>query len=156
LAPPRFAVEPGQKEVVITHILEAPRERVYQAYSDPKLLPYWRGSRDIKMTVDQHDLRPGGAWRYLSTAPDGQVFAFRGTFREIVPPERLSWTFEFEMMMGRISTQTVVFEDLGGKTRITVTAVFPSVEDRDGMLKQGMEQGYTETMDRLAGLLLGD
>jgi uncharacterized protein YndB with AHSA1/START domain len=62
-------------------------------------------------------------------------------------------TFEFEGMPGHVVVDTATFEERGGKTKVTVTSRFESVEDRDGMLKTGMEEGAAETWDRLADLL---
>src|SRR2546428_6432663 len=95
------------------------------------------------------DVRPGGVWRYISRGADGPEFAFHGTYREIKRPERLVSTFEFEGMPGHVVVDTATFEERGGKTKVTVTSRFESVEDRDGMLKSGMEDGAAETWDRL-------
>ena len=83
----------------------------------------------------------------------GDEFAFNGVYREIVPPERLVYTFEFEMMPGHIMTETLIFETRGGGTRLTATALFANVEDRDGMLQSGMETGEAESYERLVELL---
>ena len=72
-----------------------------------------------------------------------------GEFREIVRPERITWTFEFEGMPGHVSVDTVTFEERDGKTTIRATSVFDTVEDRDGMLQSGMEEGAAETYERL-------
>lgn len=99
------------------------------------------------------DLRPGGAWRFLNRGPDGDQYAFSGVYREIVPAERLVYTFDFEAMPGYESVETVTFEDHDGGTKMTNRVLFQTTEDRDGMLSSGMEQGATETMDRLEELL---
>jgi len=100
------------------------------------------------------DVRPGGVWRFIQHDADGNEFGFNGEYREIVPPERLVNTFEFEGMPGHIIIDTAMFEELpDGKTKLTVTSLFDTVEDRDGMLKSGMEGGAIETWDRLAELL---
>jgi uncharacterized protein YndB with AHSA1/START domain len=89
----------------------------------------------------------------VERAKDGPESGFRGEVREIVPPERIVQTFEWEGLPGHISVETMQLEDLGGRTRITVTSVFDSVEDRDGMLQSGMEQGAGESYDRLEAYL---
>src|SRR5437899_2326118 len=81
--------------------------------------------------------------------PSGEEHGFRGEFREIVRPERIVWTFEYEGMPGHVSVDTLTLEEHEGKTGLTATSVFDSVEDRDGMLKSGMEEGAAETYDRL-------
>ncbi len=98
------------------------------------------------------DFRPGGAWRFVQRGPDGNEYAFRGVYREIVPPERLVYTFEFEGMPG-VSLETLTFVEHDGKTTLTTSSRFPSVEARNGMLESGMEAGAAETMDRLAEYL---
>ena len=99
------------------------------------------------------DFRPGGRWRFVLRDMDGNEFGFRGEYREIVPPERIVWTFEFDGMPGHVSVETLVFEEHDGKTTLTGTSVFDSKEDRDGMLQSGMEEGAAETWDRLAEYL---
>ena len=74
-------------------------------------------------------------------------------YHEIVAPERLVYTFEFEGMPGRVLLETVTFEEQGGKTKLTDKSVFQTVEDRDGMLQSGMEEGAAESMDRFVELL---
>jgi uncharacterized protein YndB with AHSA1/START domain len=96
------------------------------------------------------DFRPGGAYRIVQRGADGTEFGFKGEYREIVPPERIVQTFEFEGMPGHVSVETLTLVEQDGKTTYTVTSVFDSVEDRDGMLQSGMEEGAAETMDRLA------
>ncbi len=96
------------------------------------------------------DFRPGGAWRFVQRGPDGTEHAFRGVYREIAPPGRLVYTFEFEGMPGHEALETRTFVEQDGKTKLTSTVLFESVEDRDGMLQSGMEGGAAETWDRLA------
>jgi uncharacterized protein YndB with AHSA1/START domain len=137
----------------MTRVFEAPRELVFRAYTDPALIPKWWGPRGSQTRVDKMEVRASGVWRFVQHGPDGKEYAFNGVFREIVPPERLVQTFEFEGMPGHVLLQTVTFEDQGEKTKLTVAALFQSMEDRDGMLKTGMKEGATETLDRLAELL---
>jgi uncharacterized protein YndB with AHSA1/START domain len=99
------------------------------------------------------DVRRGGAWRFVGRDPDGSETAFRGTYREVSPPERIVQTFEWEGMPGHVVVETATFEDLGGRTRVTAHSLFHTSEERDGMLDSGMERGLTETHDRLAELL---
>lgn len=142
---------PSEKEIVYTGMFDAPRELVFKAHTDPELIPKWFGPRKYTTTVDKMEVRPGGEWRFLHRDEEGNEHAFSGEFREIVPPERIVWTFEWEALPGHVSVQTLTLEDVDGKTRITATSVFDSVEDRDGML-QGQE-GAAESWERLAELL---
>jgi uncharacterized protein YndB with AHSA1/START domain len=105
------------------------------------------------MTSCQIDFRPGGTWRFVMRDPDGKEYAFRGEYREIVPPERVVQTFEFEGMPGAVSVETMALSERGGKTTVTATSRFDSIEARDGMLNSGMETGAAETYDRLEELL---
>jgi uncharacterized protein YndB with AHSA1/START domain len=144
---------PSDLEIVMERVFDAPRELVFKVYTDPEHIPQWWGPRYLTTTVDKMDVRPGGIWRYLQRDPNGNEFAFNGVYREIVTNERLVYTFEFELMAGHILVETVKFENLNGKTKVTVTSLFHSKEDRDGMLNSGMESGATESWDRLAELL---
>jgi uncharacterized protein YndB with AHSA1/START domain len=145
---------PSDREIVMTRVFDAPRELVFKAITDPELIPKWWGRRIDTTTVDKMDVRPGGAWRFLTRTKDGtEEHAFNGEFREIVPPERVVQTFEWEGLPGHISVDTMTLEEQDRKTTVTVRSLFDSVEDRDGMLQSGMEEGANQTWDRLAELL---
>ncbi len=148
-----FVAEPGRQEVIITRVFDAPRELVFKTYTDPNLIPQWWGPKSLTTTVEKMDVRPGGVWRFVQRDAGGNEYAFNGVFHQIVPPERLVRTFEFEGMPGHVLLETVTLEDLDGKTKVTGRSVFQTVEDRDGMLESGMEGGAAETMDRLSELL---
>ncbi len=145
--------EPGKQEIIMTRTFDAPRELVYRAYTDPRLIPQWWGPKSETTTVDQMDVRQGGSWRYIQRNDDGQEYAFRGVYHEVKAPERLVYTFEFEGMPGHVLLETVIFEEEGSKTKLTDQIVFQTIDDRDGMLKTGMEQGAAESMERLEKLL---
>jgi uncharacterized protein YndB with AHSA1/START domain len=143
----------GEREVVTERVFDAPRERVFQAFVDPELIPKWWGRRKDTTRVDQMDVREGGDWRFVTDGPDG-THAFRGTFRAIDTPERIEWTFEWEGMPGHIVVETVTFEDLGdGRTRVSTLSRFDTTEERDGMLASGMEIGMGESYEQLDELL---
>jgi uncharacterized protein YndB with AHSA1/START domain len=146
---------PSDREIVLSRVFDAPRELVFEAFSKPEHVAHWWGQKGSTMSVSEMDFRPGGAWRFVERDANGNEFGFRGEIREIVPLERVVQTFEFEGMPGHISVETMVLEaiDQGRKTRMTVTSVFASVEDRDGILQSGMEQGASESYDRLAEYL---
>jgi uncharacterized protein YndB with AHSA1/START domain len=148
-----FVVEAGTQEIVMTHVFDAPRDLVFKTYTDPTLIPQWWGPSRLTTVVEKMELHPGGGWRFVQRDSDGNEFAFHGEYREIVPPERVVSTFEFEGMPGHVVVETVTLEDVDGKTKLTTASVFESVEDRDGMVASGMESGATESMDRLAALL---
>jgi uncharacterized protein YndB with AHSA1/START domain len=145
----------GDREIVTERVFDAPRERVFQAFVDPELIPLWWGRRQDTTTIDKLDVREGGEWRFVTDGPDGST-AFRGTYRAIDPPARLEQTFEWEGMPGHIVVETATFEDLGGgRTKISTRSVFDTTEERDGMLSSGMEIGMGESYEKLDELLAG-
>lgn len=145
---------PSQREIVITRAFHASREQVYRAHVDREALEAWWGPREYDTKVERWDLRPGGAWRIVQRTPDGTIHGFHGEFLEIVPSERLGWTFEYEGTPGHVLTQTVTFtEQAGGTTLLAVRAVYASKEDRDAMLAAGMEWGMRQGYEQLDELL---
>ena len=141
---------PSDREIVLTRVFDAPRRLVFQALTSCEHLKHWWGPRRYALASCKMDFRPGGAYRIVQRGADGTEFGFRGEYREIVSPERIVQTFEFEGMPGHVSVETLTLGEQDGKTTYTSTSVFDSVEDRDGMLQSGMEEGAAETMDRLA------
>jgi uncharacterized protein YndB with AHSA1/START domain len=153
MAGTKLIAEPGRKEIIVTRVFDAPPELVFQTMTDPSLVPQWWGPRCLPTEVDQMDVRPGGRWRFINRELDGYEYAFHGVYHRVAPSEQLVYTVEFEGMPGHVLLETITFEELEGKTKITDQSVFQSVEDRDGMLNSGMEGGALETLDRLAELL---
>jgi len=152
----KITAEPGKQEFFITRELDAPRELVFKAFTDPKLYVQWLGPRGLTMTLEKFEPRSGGSWRYISKDKDGNQYGFHGVNHEVLPPERLIDTFEYEGLpeKGHVALQTARFQDLpGGRTRIMIQAVFQSVADRDGMIQSGAEKGITESYERLDELL---
>jgi uncharacterized protein YndB with AHSA1/START domain len=146
---------PGEREIHIERVFDAPRDRVFAVYTDPELIPQWWGPRGTEAVVEQMDVRAGGSWRFVVRNQDGSETAFRGTYREVSPPERIVQTFEWEGMPGHVSVETATFEDLGDRTRVVTTSVFHTAEERDGMIASGMESGMQETYQRLDEVLAG-
>jgi uncharacterized protein YndB with AHSA1/START domain len=144
---------PTDREIHIERIFDAPRDKVFAAFTNPELVPEWWGPHGTTTVVDAMDVRPGGSWRFIGRGSDGSETAFRGTYREVTPPERIVQTFEWEGMPGHVSVETAVFEDLGDRTRLVATTLFHTTEERDGMLQSGMEGGMNETYERLDALL---
>jgi uncharacterized protein YndB with AHSA1/START domain len=149
-----FTIDREKLEIVMSYVFDAPRELVFKCYTDPDLFVKWWGPREYTTTVDKLDVRPGGEWRMIQHNPAGEEFAFHGEHREVVAPERIVATFEFEGMPGHVVLQTAVFEDVDGKTRLTNTSLFESIEDLEGMVQSGMEWGARESWDRLAELVV--
>ena len=148
-----FVIEPGRQDVVITRVFDAPRDVVFKAITDPDLVPNWWGPAKYEVVVDRADVRPGGGWRYITRDNDGSESAFKGVYHDIVAPERIVQTFEFEPVAGHVSLETATFEEVDGQTKYVGVSVYQSVEDRDAMIASGMEGGARETMDRLAQLV---
>jgi uncharacterized protein YndB with AHSA1/START domain len=144
---------PSDREILCERVFDAPRDRVYAAYTDPALIPEWWGPRSMTTSVDVMDVRAGGSWRFVMHGADGSETGFRGTYREVTPPERIVQTFEWEGMPGHVSVETAEFEDLGDRTRVVTTSIFHTAEERDGMLGSGMEGGLNETYQRMDELL---
>ena len=148
--------EPGKQEMIITREFDAPRELVFQAFTDPELVPQWWGPRRLSTLVDKMDVRSGGLWRFINRDSDGNEYGFHGVYHEVCAPERIIDTFEFEGLpeAGHVCLETLTLEALpGGRTRLTAQSVFQSVADRDGALQSGMEEGLNESYERLTELL---
>src|SRR5262245_45693837 len=141
---------PSDREIALERTFDAPRPMVFAAFTRPEHLRHWWGQRGSTLSVCDVDLRPGGAWRMVIRGADGEENGFRGEFREIVPPEQITWTFEWEGLPGHISVETVTFTEHDGLTTVRGLSSFDTVEDRDGMLRSGMEAGAAESYDRLA------
>lgn len=152
----KIIAEPGKQEILITREFNAPRERVFKAYTDPELYKQWIGPRGLETTLEKFEPKNGGSWRYIQKDEEGNEFAFHGVNHEVKAPERIIDTFEFEGLpeSGHVILETAEFEELpDNRTKIKTQSVFLSVEDRDGMLQSGMEEGMNESFDRLDELL---
>jgi uncharacterized protein YndB with AHSA1/START domain len=145
--------EPDKPMTILMRVFNAPRSLVFEAYTRAEHIEKWWGRRQMKTVVDKLDAKPGGAWRFVQYEPGGEEFAFRGEFREIVPQEKIVSTFEYEGMPGHVIVNTTLFEEHQGKTKVTVTSVYPSLGDREGMLRAGMEIGANEAWEHLEELL---
>ncbi len=149
-------VDKNKKTVSMERIFDAPRELVWKAHTTPELIQQWWGTDDSEMVVDKMDVREGGEWRFVNKIK-GQVYAFHGEFKEIVEPEKITWTFNFEPIgPGHELTETIRFEEtVDGQTKISTTSHFLTIEDLEGMMSQGMESGATQSWNRLEKLLQG-
>ena len=143
---------PTDRTIRIERVFDAPRDRVWQAFTDPKLVAQWWG-RGNKLVIERLELERGGHWRFVEHSPEG-VHGFEGRFREVTPQDRLSYTFEWDGAPGHVIIETTEFEDLGGtRTRLVTTALFTTSEDLEGMVSSGMEQGLNESYAALDRLL---
>jgi uncharacterized protein YndB with AHSA1/START domain len=151
----QVVADPAMPTVVIMREFDAPPERVFRAHTEPELLEQWLGPREVTMRTDVYDARTGGSYRYVHTDGDGTEHGFHGVFHEVRPAERIVQTFEYEGAPGEVVLETARFEDLGGRTRLTVTSVGESIEARDAMIASGMEYGIREGYERLDEVLSG-
>jgi uncharacterized protein YndB with AHSA1/START domain len=129
-----------------------PRDRVWRAFTDPAVIAQWWG-RGNKLVIERMEVERGGHWRFVEHGPDG-VHGFEGRYREVTPQERLVQTFEWDGMPGYVAVETATFEDLGeGRTKVVTTSLFHTTEERDGMLRSGMEEGLNQSYAALDRLL---
>lgn len=152
----RITAEEGKQELFIIREFDAPRELVFRAYTEADLYEQWVGPDDLAMTVEKMEAYAGGSYRFLHTRGD-HVYAFHGVYHEVLAPERIIGTFEFDGLpeTGHVIMGTTKFEDLGnGRSRLVHQSVFQSVQDRDGMLQSGMERGVNDGYDKLDKLLV--
>jgi uncharacterized protein YndB with AHSA1/START domain len=140
------------RSIIGMRVFDAPRDLVFSAWTDPKHLAQWWGPNGFTTTTSAFDFRPGGVWRYVMHGPDGRDYQSRITFEEIVRPERIVYRLHGGDDVEPVRfTQTVLFEDIGGKTRLTMRSDFPSAAERDRVIKDyGAAQGLVQTMTRLA------
>lgn len=134
-------------EVLITREFNAPKHLVYKAYTTPELVRRWWAGRRGQMSVAEIDLRVGGMYRYVMTSSEGFEVAFHGTYREIVPNERLVHTEVYEAMPEGEVVNTLTFEEADGRTTLSVLVDCGSKDVRDGMMASGMEVGMQEAYD---------
>lgn len=152
----KIIVEPGKQEIFIERELDAPRELVFKAFTDPKLYSQWLGPRRLTTKFELLEPKNGGSYRFINEDEKGNKFAFHGVYHEVLEPERIIGTFEFEGLpeKGHVSLEITKFEELTkGRTKLTTQDVFMSVADRDGMVQSGMEEGVNDSYDRLEELL---
>ena len=143
---------PAEREIRTERIFNAPRERVWKAFTNPELIAQWWG-RGNKLVIERYEPKRGGHWRFVEHGPEGPN-GFEGRFREVTPPERVVQTFEWDGMPGHVIVETVTLEDLGdGRTKLVNVSLFHTTEERDGMLSSGMEQGMNQSYAALDKVL---
>lgn len=134
---------------------DAPVDAVFRAHRDPELLGQWLAPDGYEMVIERHEFVTHGDYRFVHRSPDGEEYAFNGTFHTVRDNELAIQTFEFEGAPDQVSIEYLTFTDLGeGRTRLSAHAVYPSVETRDAMVESGMEQGMAQAYDKLVGLLV--
>lgn len=143
---------PGDREVLLTRVFDAPRELVFDAFSKPEILKRWFGPHGYSLVVCEVDLRVGGGWRFILQGPDARKMGMRGVYREIKRPERSVHVESFDDYPGE-SIVTTVFTEKNGKTTMQATVLYASKEVRDAVIQMGMEHGAAESYDKLAAAL---
>jgi uncharacterized protein YndB with AHSA1/START domain len=158
------------RDFVISRVFDAPRELVWRAWTEPKQMAQWWGPHNFTNPVCEMDVRVGGAYRIVMRATDGSEYPMEGTYREIVEPERLvmfmdcsghpdSWHDLVNPNRDRtkkptfVCSQTITFEEVGGQTKLTVRTRLESAAIRDAMVKMGMNDGWSQSLERLETLL---
>jgi uncharacterized protein YndB with AHSA1/START domain len=140
----------ADRQMVLTRLLDAPRELVFDVWTDPTHIDQWWGPRGFRNTTSEMEARPGGMWRYVMHGPDGTDFGNRIVYREIVKPERLVYDHGSDVDNDPDSFHvTVTFEEEGGKTKLTMRAVWKSAAAFAEVQKFGVVEGGRQTMDRL-------
>jgi uncharacterized protein YndB with AHSA1/START domain len=162
----------SEREFVITRVIAAPREQVFQAWTDPVQLAQWWGPHDFTNPVCEVDLREGGAYRIVMRGPDGTEYPIKGVYGQIAAPARLVMTDNWEEHPDQWHEQLtdnqgngaddavqealnlVTFEEeQGGQTRLTIRTIFANGAVRDAMLKMGMTEGWSQSLERLSTLV---
>ena len=144
---------PTDREILMTRVFDAPRQLVFDVWTNPEHLPQWLlGPEGWTMPVCEVDLRPGGAWHFVWRRADGTEMEMRGEYREVTPPERVvsteSWGGDWPETLN-----TLILSEEDGKTTITNRVLYPSKEARDAALQTGMKDGVSASFDRLAEYL---
>ena len=143
----------GDLEIEMTREFDAPKHLVFLAHTSCEHMKRWWGPRRMEIVECSLDFRVGGKWRIVQRDPNGNVYAFRGEYREIVANERITWTFEYEGMPGSIAVEAMTLTEKNGRTTLKAISRAPDKESRDGMAASGMEAGARETWDRLEELV---
>ena len=144
---------PSDREILMTRKFDAPREVVWECITAPDLIPKWWGFRADATEVKEMDVRPGGKWKYITRTSGGEIVDFHGTYREVVAPEKLVYTFLVGDMPEGDGFVEITLVEQDGVTELRDRGVFPSKEERDALIATGMEKGARETYERLAELV---
>ena len=147
--------EPARDEIVIARVLDAPRDLVFDAFTDPKHIGQWWGPNGFTITTYEMDVRSGGVWRFIMHGPDGVDYGNRIVYVEIARPGRLAYKHEGEEGDEPVNFSTAVtFEAQGDKTRLTMRAVFATAAEREHAVeKYGATEEGKQTVARLAEYL---
>jgi uncharacterized protein YndB with AHSA1/START domain len=129
---------PNELEIRVERVFDAPRVHVFSVWTNPELIPEWWGDGTV---VEEMDVRAGGSYRFRTAS--GVV---EGEYHEVDPPERLVQTFQNHL-------QTLEFEEVGERTKLTQTMRFNSTEERDTTMQYGVEEGAKNGFARIDEVL---
>jgi uncharacterized protein YndB with AHSA1/START domain len=167
----RSKTDTSAREFVITRLIKAPREVVFEAWTEPEQLAQWWGPHGFTTPVCEVDVRPGGKYRIVMKGPEGVEYPLKGVYREVVEPSKLVFTDDWEdhpaewteALMANLppgepvpateALNTVTFESRGGKTLLTIRTLFETPVVRDAMVKMGMNDGWGQFLERLEALV---
>jgi uncharacterized protein YndB with AHSA1/START domain len=147
------ATMPSDRELTFTRVFNAPRRRVFDAWTKPEHLVRWYGCHSSSLIVCEVDLRVGGTYRFVARMTDGTEHALSGSYRDIAPPERLVFTQRFNDDPDKEALVAIQLDERNRKTTMTMTALYRSAEDRQAVLDIGVDRGTAEALERLAALL---
>ena len=142
----------SSRQLTATRVYDAPRERVFEAWTQREHIEQWWGPRGFTTTTKSMDVRPGGQWRFVMHGPDGRDYPNRITFTEVLPPQRLAYQHDGEGDHQSVNFEvTVTFTDLGHeRTRLDMVMLFPSADAKDFTVREyGADEGLTQTLQRL-------
>jgi uncharacterized protein YndB with AHSA1/START domain len=140
------------RSIIVSRVIDAPRDLVFEAFTSAKHLANWWGPTGFTITTHAFDMRVAGVWRFMMHGPDGRDYPNHITFDEILRPERIVYHHTDAANPGRVHHRTTVtFDDVDGRTRVTLDMVFPSIEDRNRIAREHRaEEGGQQTLGRLA------
>jgi uncharacterized protein YndB with AHSA1/START domain len=151
----QFSSDVDERELIINRVFDAPRNLVFQAWTDPSQLMQWWGPKGFTSTVQEIDVKPGGVWRYVMHGPDGRDYQNKIVYMEVVKPDRLVYVHGGEEEDDSRQFQvTVTFAEQDKKTKLTMRMLFKTAAEREKVVKEfGAIEGANSTLDRLENLL---
>ena len=143
---------PTDREIVMTRVFDAPRALVFGAWTNAEHVTHWWDPSGVPLSVCEIDLRPNGVFRWVNRGANGVEYPFTGIYREIVVPERLVFTAK-TLPSSAESVATLIFNEDGDTTKLTMTIECKSIADRDALLEMRVDAGTARTLENLAEYL---
>ncbi|MGH6761963.1 MAG: SRPBCC domain-containing protein [Phyllobacterium sp.] len=147
----------AERELILVREFNAPRELVFRMWTDPKHVAEWWGPHGFTNPVVEMDVRPGGKYRIVMRDANGVDYPSKGKFIEVAEPERLVVTdaFDMEDAPADEAVWTIIFEDIDGRTRLTIRLLCKSAKDRRTLVEMGWREGTTEMLEKLEAYMAG-